>query len=88
MSESIQQPEQVGPMPSSWRLVNLALGLAALLSFAGASGLLPSLVLSRWLLAPWFTTSSTAAVSSFAVLVARIGINLWLPASYSWCFSG
>ena len=68
-------------MPSSWRLVNLALGLAALLSFAGASGLLPSLVLSRWLLAPWFTTSSTAAVSSFAVLVARIGINLWLPAS-------
>lgn len=68
-----------GAEQSAWRLVNLALGLAALLSFGGV--FVPSLVPTRWLLVPWFSASSMETVSPLAIMVARIGINLWLPAS-------
>lgn len=66
---------------SSWRLVNLALGLAAVLSFAGASGFFPMFVPARWLLAPWFSPGATASVPTPIILAARIGVNLWLIAS-------
>lgn len=68
------------PEPSSWRLVNLALGLSSVVSFAGALGLFPDLVPSRWVMAPWLP-SSMATVPIASTLLARIGINLWLPAS-------
>ena len=66
---------------SSWRLVNLALGLAAVLSFAGASGFVPLIVPARWLLAPWFSPGAMASVPTLTILAARIGVNLWLIAS-------
>lgn len=66
---------------SSWRLVNLALGLAAVLSFAGASGFVPLIVPARWLLAPWFSPGAMASVPTPIIFTARIGVNLWLIAS-------
>ena len=77
-------PETAFKKSSSWRLVNLALGLAALLNFAGALGIFqffPSLVPTRWILAPWLSSSAMATVSSTAMMITRIGLNLWLPAS-------
>jgi hypothetical protein len=59
--------------------VILALALAAFLSFVGV--FIPSLVPTRWLMAPYFSPSSISTVSPLVVLFARIGINLWLPAS-------
>lgn len=66
---------------SSWRLVNLSLGLSSAVGFAGALGVAPYLVPSRWLIAPWLSRNRTADLSIVSVFLARIGINLWLPAS-------
>lgn len=68
--------------PSQWRLVSLALGLAALLnsigSFVGFTQLLRP---TRWLLLSWLSDSSLTDVSPLAVQVMRLGIDLWLLAS-------
>lgn len=81
MSQRILVPETYEPPSSSWRLINLALGLAAVLSFAGAMGGSSLLVPSRWILAPWFSSSSMETVPDAIKFITRIGINLWLPAS-------
>lgn len=85
MSQRVLVPEPYNepydPNTSVWRLVNLALGLAALLSFVGAASGSSVLVPSRWILAPWFSASSMATVPDWIKFVVRIGVNLWLPAS-------
>lgn len=81
MSQRILVPESCEPTSSSWRLVNLALGLAAVLSLAGAIGGSSLLAPSRWILAPWFSPSSMETVPDAIKFISRIGINLWLPAS-------
>lgn len=78
-SENTPAPVRVEPPSSPWRLVNLALGLAAILIYAGA--FIPQLVPSRWLLAPWLTPSSTSALSPATIFATRIGVNFWLPAA-------
>ncbi|NPC59379.1 hypothetical protein [Caenimonas soli] len=78
---SAVQSASAGGTPSPWRLVNLALGIAALVKLASEFHLVAPLVPSRWLLAPWLTNASMTAVPTFAALLAKIGINLWLPAS-------
>jgi len=67
--------------PSPWRLVNLSLGISALLGFASASGMLPPIAPTRWLVASWITPSATRALPPLAMKAALIGLNLWLPAS-------
>jgi hypothetical protein len=67
--------------PSTWRLVNLALALSALLavvcSFGGLAGVLPS----RWLARVWLSPDVVAGVPLAWMLPIRIGLDLWLPAS-------
>lgn len=63
------------------RLLNLALGFAAVLGFAGAMGGPSWLVPSRWVLAPWFSPASLETVPDAIKFMTKIGVNLWLPAS-------
>lgn len=68
--------------PSQWRLVSLALGLAAIVNILGSFvGLTQLLRPTRWLLAQWLSDGSLTAVSPLAVQVMRLGIDLWLLAS-------
>jgi hypothetical protein len=70
---------QSSPHPgSSFRLVNLALAMSALMGLLGAIGVLPTIVPARWLLRPHVAEAALPHLEQF---VARIGINLWLPAS-------
>jgi hypothetical protein len=82
ISETLSvETKHAGPQPSLWRLVNIALGISALISLAATTGLTPTLTLSKWLFMPLFSLSSLQAVSPLSVVLARIGINLWLPAA-------
>jgi hypothetical protein len=62
-------------------LVNLALGLAAILSFAGVIGLIPSIEPTRWIQGPWLTAGGLESVPRTIIAIAFIGIDVWLPAS-------
>lgn len=59
----------------------MSLGIASVLGLLGAFGLIPWAQPSRWLLTPWFSSAALMTVHPFTLLLARVAVDLWLPAS-------
>ena len=66
-------------LPSWRRLVNLALAISALLTFAGTVGFASWSLPSRWILDQWMLPSAIAAAPHIFLFLARVGLNLLLP---------
>jgi hypothetical protein len=81
MSQKLLATKSFEAAPSSWRLVTFALGLAAVLGFAASVSQVTALIPSRWIFAPWISHSSLQSVPAPIVFMAKIGVNLCLPAS-------
>ncbi len=81
MSQNLLASAAYEPRSSPRRLLNLALGCSAVMSFAGAIGGPSWLAPGRWILAPWFSPASLETVPGAIKFMTKIGINLWLPAS-------
>lgn len=72
--------QSLGHHQSEWRLVNLALGIAALVGFVRGMGLLP-FVPSQWLSPGLLTRGSLEELPRASVLVARLGVDYYLVVS-------
>lgn len=81
MSQRLLATKSFEAAPSSWRLVTLALGIAAVLGFAASVSRVTALIPSRWLLMPLFSPNSLESVPVPSIFLAKVGVNLWLPAS-------
>lgn len=81
MSQRLLATKSFEAAPSSWRLVTLALGIAAVVGFAASVSQVTVLIPSRWIFTPWFSLNSLRSVPDPITFMARIGANLWLPAS-------
>lgn len=68
------------PIPSSWRLVNLALGIAALIGFVRGMGMFPFSPW-RWLSPGIFTQGRLEELPSTSLLVAQLGLDYYLLVS-------
>lgn len=68
------------PAPSAWRLVNLALGIAALTGFIRGMGMFP-FAPSQWLSPGVFTRGSLEELPGASLLMARLGLDYYLLVS-------
>lgn len=81
MSQRLLATKSFEAAPSPWRLVTLALGMAAVLGFAASVSQVAALIPSRWIFTPWISHSGLQDVPAPIVFMAKIGVNLCLPAS-------